>query len=246
MNNQLLWQPQKIHADILTRVAVLSTSLTWYPTSFTGIWFGCFESDDEVQEHPITMLTRFDPGGFFPLHGHAGGEEILVLKGNFEDETGIHIEGTYMLNPEGFIHRPYSQKGCMTFVKLRQHGGDTREQIRTNIFAGQWLATSNPQITIQPIYEQSGYQEKVWFERWEPGTKLVNVVETDIKEIFVVKGTWSDELGSYPEGTWLRYPPDCPYTPFSQTGCLVYVKTYPAHGSPRFVVGKDFRQPWEM
>ncbi|MDJ0559276.1 MAG: cupin domain-containing protein [Microcystis sp. M53599_WE4] len=37
----------------------------------------------------MTMLTRFYPGGFFPLHGHPGGEEILVLEGNFVDETGV-------------------------------------------------------------------------------------------------------------------------------------------------------------
>jgi anti-sigma factor ChrR (cupin superfamily) len=35
------------------------------------------------------MLTRFYPGGFFPLHGHPGGEEILVFEGNFVDETGV-------------------------------------------------------------------------------------------------------------------------------------------------------------
>lgn len=243
---QLLWQPQQVHADLLTRVSVLPTSLMWHQTHYTGIWFGCFESDDEVQEHPVTMLTRFDPGGFFPLHGHPGGEEILVLEGNFIDETGVHPPGTYMLNPEGFIHRPYSDEGCLTFVKLRQHGGKTRQQVRTNIFNDSWQPGRIPPIQVQPAYEQAGFSEKVWFERWLPGTQLLDVVETDIKEIFLVEGSWSDELGSYPTGSWLRYPPNCPYSPFSETGCLIYVKTYPvADERERFVVSEDFQHPEE-
>jgi anti-sigma factor ChrR (cupin superfamily) len=246
MSSQLLWQPQQIHANVLDRAAVLPTSLTWHQTDFTGIWFGCFESDDTVQEHPVTMLTRFDPGGFFPLHGHPGGEEILVLQGNFVDETGVHSPGTYMLNPEGFIHRPYSEEGCLTFVKLRQHGGKTRQQVRTNIFDGVWQPGIIPEITVQPIYQQPGYSEKVWVERWLPGAQLSNVMETEVKEIFLIEGTWSDELGNYPTGSWLRYVPNSPYSPSSETGCLIYVKTYPVTPKPsRFVVSEDFRHPDE-
>ena len=240
MSSPLQWQPQQIHNNLLTRVAVLHTEVTWYQTTFTGIWFGCFESDPEVQDHPVTMLTRFDPGGFFSLHGHPGGEEILVLQGNFADETGVYPPGTYMLNPEGFIHSPYSEEGCLTFVKLRQHGGKTRKQVKTNIYESPWKSGVIPQIEVKLLYEQMGFPEKVWIERWQPGTALSKVVESEVKEIFVIEGTWSDELGNYPAGSWLRYSPDCSYTPSSATGCMVYVKTYPEYAT-RFIVGKDFR-----
>jgi len=243
MSSKLLWQPQQINENSLSRTAIQPTSLTWYQTTFSGIWFGCFESNDEVQEHPVTMLTRFDPDGFFNLHGHPGGEEILVLQGNFRDETGVHPPGTYMLNPEGFIHRPYSDEGCLTFVKLRQHGGQTRQQVRTNIFEGSWQQGIIPEIEVQPLYQQIGYSEQVWIERWSPGAKLSNVVETEVKEIFIIEGTWSDELGDYPTRSWLRYPPNCSYSPYSEDGCLIYVKTYPTATTSRFVVGEDFQHP---
>lgn len=246
MATQLLWKPQQIHANLLTRASVLSASLTWYPTTFTGIGFGCFESNHEVQDHPVTMLTRFDPGGFFPLHGHPGGEEILVLEGHFADETGVHPPGTYMLNPEGFIHRPYSEAGCLTFVKLRQHGGKRRQQVRTSIFAGDWQPGHHPKIHVKPLYGQEGFAEKVWIERWQPGTQFPSVIETEVKEIFLISGTWSDELGNYPAHSWLRYPPGCPYSPTSETGCLIYVKTYPVISeTARFIVGEDFQHPHE-
>ncbi|MBT9317501.1 cupin domain-containing protein [Leptothoe spongobia] len=246
MTSQSLWQPQQVHVNLLTRVSVLPTSLAWHQTSFPGIWFGCFESNHEVQDHPTTMLTRFDPGGFFPHHGHPGGEEILVLSGEFSDETGVHPPGTYMLNPEGFNHRPYSEEGCLTFVKLRQHGGKTRHQVRRRIFEEPWQTGINPQIRVQPLYEQVGFSEKVWVEQWLPGTQLLDVIETEIKEIFVIQGTWCDELGCYPAGSWLRYPVNSPYSPSTEAGCLIYVKTYPiADETERFVVGDDFQHPEE-
>lgn len=244
-SSSVLWKPQKINENLLTRTAVLYNSLTWYPTIYTGISFGCFESDQEVQEHPVTMLTKFEPGGFFELHGHPGGEEILVLEGTFKDERGVHPPGTYMLNPEGFIHLPYSEEGCLTFVKLRQHGGKTRQQIRVNIFDLPGQPGVIPEIQVKPIYEQIDYPEKVWIEQWQPGTSLSQVVETEVKEIFVIQGTWSDELGDYPPYSWVRYSPNCPYQPASKDGCLLYVKTYPADNAKRFIVGEDFKQVGE-
>ncbi|MGB7711320.1 MAG: cupin domain-containing protein [Microcoleus sp.] len=130
------------------------------------------------------------------------------------------------------------------FVKLRQHGGTTRQQVKTNIYELSWQPGTIPQIEVKPLYEQEGFPEKVWVERWQPGTALSNVVESEVKEILVIEGIWSDELGDYPRGSWLRYSPNSPYSPSSATGCLVYVKTYPLD-STRFIVGKDFRQPFD-
>ena len=47
----------------------------------------------------------------------------------------------------------------------------------------------------------------------------------DTHEILVLDGTFQDELGDYPKGTWLRNPHLSEHTPFSEDGCLIYVKT---------------------
>ncbi|MEM1368423.1 MAG: cupin domain-containing protein, partial [Cyanobacteria bacterium P01_H01_bin.15] len=245
MSIESQWRSTRKHTDLAQRVVVRPQSLTWHQTDYPGIRFGCFESNPDLQDHPVTMLTQFEPGGFFPRHGHPGGEEVLVLEGQFEDETGVHGPGTFMLNPEGFNHRPYSAKGCLTFVKLRQHGGETRKQIKTNIFQADWQPTAHPRISRQFLYEQPNYTEKVWTERWDACTHLTTVTESLVKEIYIVKGNYGDAQGSYPQGTWLRYPPHLPYQPFSESGCLLYIKTYPAAYSPRFIVGGDFHHPLE-
>jgi len=67
-----------------------------------------------------TSLVRYAPGSRFPAHDHALGEEFLVLEGVFADEHGRYPAGTYVRNPPGTRHAPFSDPGCLIWVKLRQ------------------------------------------------------------------------------------------------------------------------------
>lgn len=44
------------------------------------------------------------------------------------------------------------------------------------------------------------------------------------EEIFVLDGVFSDENGDYPEGSYIRNPPNSIHSPFSETGCTLFVK----------------------
>ncbi len=44
------------------------------------------------------------------------------------------------------------------------------------------------------------------------------------EEFFVLSGTFSDENGDYPAGTYVRNPPQSSHQPFSKEGCLIWVK----------------------
>ena len=44
------------------------------------------------------------------------------------------------------------------------------------------------------------------------------------EEILVLEGTFSDENGDYPAGTYLRNPPDSFHAPYSEDGCTIFVK----------------------
>ncbi len=71
----------------------------------------------------VTSLVEYQPGASFHRHEHPQGEEILVLEGVFSDDAGDWPAGSWLLNPEGFAHAPYSRDGCLLFVKLRQYPG---------------------------------------------------------------------------------------------------------------------------
>lgn len=44
------------------------------------------------------------------------------------------------------------------------------------------------------------------------------------EEIYVLEGTFSDETGDYPAGSYLRNPPGSSHAPGSKTGCVIFVK----------------------
>ena len=77
----------------------------------------------EPESGQVTSLVEYLPGASFHRHGHPEGEEILVLEGIFSDDAGDWPAGSWLLNPEGFAHAPYSREGCLLFVKLRQYRG---------------------------------------------------------------------------------------------------------------------------
>lgn len=68
---------------------------------------------------------RYEPNSKFSQHDHPEGEEVLVLDGVFSDEHGDWPKGTFLLNPEGFRHAPFSKDGFVLFVKLRQAARST-------------------------------------------------------------------------------------------------------------------------
>ena len=44
------------------------------------------------------------------------------------------------------------------------------------------------------------------------------------EEIFVLEGTFIDEKGEYPTGTWIRSPHLSSHNPFVKEGCTILVK----------------------
>ena len=64
-----------------------------------------------------TSIVRYAPGSRFERHSHGGGEEILVLAGVFQDDQGSYPAGSWLRNPPGSVHRPWSEFGCTIWVK---------------------------------------------------------------------------------------------------------------------------------
>ncbi len=57
------------------------------------------------------------PGTILQPHMHPGGEEIFVLDGVFEDEHGSYPKGSWLRNPSGSRHRPFTRTGATIWVK---------------------------------------------------------------------------------------------------------------------------------
>ena len=101
------------------RVAINTETMDWQASPSPGVWRKRLELIGEAESGRVTSVVRYAPGSAFSSHEHPQGEEILVLAGTFSDQSGSYPAGSYLLNPEGFAHAPFSQEGCTLFVKLR-------------------------------------------------------------------------------------------------------------------------------
>ncbi|MEL6258993.1 MAG: cupin domain-containing protein, partial [Pseudomonadota bacterium] len=176
---------------------------------------------DEVAR--ATSIVRYAPGSAFPEHVHGGGEEFFVLEGVFSDETGDFPAGSYVRNPIGTKHAPFTRDGATIFVKLHQFLEDDTEQKAIDTTSAQFTPGVVSGLSVLPLHETNA--ERVALVRWEPGTRFNSHRHWGGEEILVLEGVFEDEHGRYPKGSWLRSPHLSEHTPFSEEGALIYVKT---------------------
>ncbi|MBC6439248.1 MAG: cupin domain-containing protein [Rhodospirillales bacterium] len=112
-----------LNDDLSVPVAINTAAMDWEPSPSPTVWRKRLDRVGPPESGRVTSVVRYDPGSRFHAHPHPDGEEILVLEGIFSDQTGDYPAGSYLLNPEGFEHGPYSEEGCRLFVKLRQYPG---------------------------------------------------------------------------------------------------------------------------
>lgn len=129
---------ERINADFSRSAIIRTNGMEWRPSPARGVWRKRLELVGEAEAGRVTSIVRFDPGARFPDHGHPGGEEIFVMEGVFSDETGDYPAGSYLLNPEGTSHTPWSARGCTLFVKLRQYPGTGRTGTVIDTRSAEW------------------------------------------------------------------------------------------------------------
>ena len=210
-----------LNADFAARVVVDTLTAPWIASPQAGVERKLLDRiGGEVAR--ATSIVRYAPGSTFASHEHALGEELLVLAGTFADEHGEYPIGTYVRNPPGSRHRPFSSSGCELFVKLRQFRPDDAARIVIDTRHADWHRGLVPGLAVLPLHEFGG--EHVALVRWAPGTRFQAHTHWGGEEILVLEGVFSDEFGDYPTGTWIRSPHLSRHQPFSDPGCLIYVK----------------------
>ena len=210
-----------LHSDYSARVVLNHNDLPWMASPEAGVKRRLLDRcGDEVAR--ATSVVRYEPGAVFPKHSHARGEEIFVLEGAFSDETGDYRAGTYIMNPPGSHHTPFSKEGCTLFVKLQHLGSDQVHQEVVDTNTEPWLQGMVPGLNVMPLMRQGSGSTLV---RWAPQTYFNAHRHFGGEEIFVIKGVFEDEHGRYSEGSWIRSPHMSLHKPFSRDGCTIFVKT---------------------
>ena len=130
-----------LNPDLSIRTVEKTATMNWTASPSGSVWRKRVHLVGTPEAGQVTSVVRYEPDSQFPLHVHPDGEEILVLEGVFSDEHGDWPAGTYILNPEGVSHAPFSKAGCVLFVKLRQYPGNGRQQLAINTNELAWHKT---------------------------------------------------------------------------------------------------------
>jgi anti-sigma factor ChrR (cupin superfamily) len=213
----------RLNADFSKRIVVRPDDYRWVDSPIPGVERMMLDRiGDEVAR--ATSLVRYAPDSTFSRHVHTGGEEYLVLDGEFGDENGQYPAGTYVRNPIGTSHAPrVGQAGCVIFVKLQQFEADDRRQCVIDTRDAEWSPGLVDGLTVLPLHEH--LREKVALVRWAPNTQFQPHRHQGGEEILVIEGEFRDEHGSYPAGSWIRSPDQSRHAPFTgDQGALIYVK----------------------
>lgn len=214
---------QAIHGDISVRVVVHTKPMPWSASPGSRVWRKRLHLVGPTESGQVTSVVRYQEHSQFPAHDHPGGEEILVLSGVFSDEHGNWPAGSYLLNPDGFRHAPYSRNGCLLFVKLRQYSGMDRSHVAVNTHTMSWEPLGGGRER-KVLYAQPGYQDTTRLERWSAEAALGELAYARGAELFVLDGSFEDEHGRYDAHTWLRLPKRFTHHPTTQQRCELYVK----------------------
>ena len=212
-----------IHADFDRRVALEpATEASWQDSPMPGVKRYMLDRvGGEVAR--ATSLVRYAAGSHFESHTHHGGEEFLVLEGVFSDQYGDYPAGTYIRNPPGSAHAPFSREGCVLFVKLWQFAALDLEPVRIDTRSEPWRQGLVPGLTVMPLHEHEGVSTAL--VRWAPNTRFHAHTHGGGEEILVLQGVFQDEHGRYEQGSWLRSPRMSKHAPFTGAeGALIYVK----------------------
>lgn len=211
-----------LNDDFSMRIVAPAADAAWTPSPQSGVDRRMLDRvGGEVAR--ATSIVRYAPGSRFDRHVHAGGEEILVLDGVFSDESGDHAAGSYLRNPPGSDHAPFSREGCLLFVKLRQFAPDDLVSVRCDTRSLPWRQGLVPGLSVMPLHSHDGVDTAL--VRWAPNTRFNAHVHPGGEEILVLEGVFSDDAGDYPAGTWLRSPRWSRHAPFTgPAGALIFVK----------------------
>ena len=210
-----------LNMNFTQRVVINTTQQEWIASPAKGVWRKPLEREAKESGH-TTSIVKYEAGSHFATHYHPFGEEILVLEGVFSDENGDYPAGSYIRNPPGSHHAPFSNEGCVILVKLNQFDPQDLAEVRINTNKAEWLPGIGG-LQVMPLHEFG--HERVALVKWPKGEQFHAHQHFGGEEILILSGEFQDEFGIYPKHTWMRNPHLSEHTPFVEEETVIWVKT---------------------
>lgn len=212
--------PFLLNMDFSRAIDIVSDETSWVTSPADGVSRIHLEREAEESGH-TTSFVRFAPASFFPEHTHTRGEELYVLDGVFSDEYGDYPAGSYIRNPPGSRHKPFSKEGCELFVKLDQFQSNDTERVVIRPEDQHWQAGIG-NLRVLSLHNFEGESTALVF--WPENEVFQPHTHWGGEEIVVLTGRFIDEHGEYPAVSWLRSPHMSKHYPRVEEETLILVK----------------------
>ena len=212
---------ENFNLDFSKNVVINTTKEKWLPSPKAGVMRIPLEREGKESGH-TTSIVEYGPNTEFSAHTHPNGEEIFVLEGVFSDENGHYPAGTYIRNPAGSSHTPFSKEGCKIFVKLNHFAIGDDKFVRMNTNEDLWRP-GHGGLKVFPLHQFE--TRGTALVKWPAGEKFLPHTHFGGEEILVLSGTFKDEHGEYPKGTWLRSHHMSQHHPWVDDETVILVKT---------------------
>jgi hypothetical protein len=214
----------QLHADRSQPALMHAASLPWVDSPQQGVQRKMLERvGDEVAV--ASSIVRYAPHSRFTHHTHALGEEFLVLSGTFSDEHGHYPAGSYVRNPPGSSHSPFSDQGCIIYVKLRQMEASQNRRVALAPEQMSWTSDrTDPRSRQTLLYADA--LETVHLLRLEAGCTIPARVVPGGEELLIVEGAVSVSGTGHmlDKWSWFRQPSSTLPSLHSTGGALLWVK----------------------
>ncbi len=205
-----------LNMDFDQTVIINTQQQTWVNSPAKGVMRKPLARAKAEQGH-ATSIVQYQAGTCFKPHQHPQGEEILVLEGIFSDENGDYPAGTYIRNPDGSQHAPFSKTGCVVFVKLCQFQAGDNKQLSIQTQDANWQQAADG-FQILPLHTYRS--EKTSLIKWPKGQCYPVTENNPSQELLIIQG----KLNQYSQLSWLRSPRNLSAQLVAQQDSLVLIK----------------------
>ncbi|MBN4049516.1 cupin domain-containing protein [bacterium AH-315-N03] len=198
-----------------------TSELTWTATGTPGVEKKLLATPNGSSTHEVSIF-RLAAGARLPTHQDGWGVEVVVLEGSWQLPEGLLGENGYSRRPRGEADAGTTPSGCTLYVRSGPFAEDDLEVVHAPAGEAAWSA-GHGNLGVASLHSIG--EEGTAFVHWPAGERFVPHQHWGGEEIFVLSGTFRDEHGTYPEGTWIQSPHLSAHHPFVEEETVIFVKT---------------------
>ncbi len=173
-----------------------------------------------LPDHQVAIL-RLTPGASLDVSPESD-RELYILEGDLSLPGGNLAAGGYVRLPGSQPFENRSTSGCTLFYREGPFFEGECEPALHQTGPSDWRPGQG-NLRVLPLH--NGSTSGTALVHWPAGERFVPHRHFGGEEIFVLSGTFEDEHGRYPAGTWLLSPHLSTHHPFVREETVILVKT---------------------